>query len=266
MQGLVRITHDVALLLCDALLNETRHQLVRDLLPGVISQPTRPCHVLGGLARCCRLPIHLRIRRLVTAVDVADQRRLRHVRMPRGKSSGGRTAHRMAGDIGLGNTQVLQEGVHIRHQMAQGIVFFAGRRGGKPMATGVIGDDPIARRQEWNLMVPQVDAGAIAMRQDHGEAFSRGLVTEIDSIDVCNWHNFSLEVYERGIRISRGLIRLAPSTIERPEARPGRPGTHRRCCGRCGRGRSSLRLPARRRGTAVAWCHRRFRTPPPPTY
>ena len=44
--------------------------------------------------------------------------------MPGRKASGRGTAHRMAADIGLRDTEVLQQGVHIRDEMLQRIVLF----------------------------------------------------------------------------------------------------------------------------------------------
>src|SRR5262245_41426659 len=128
MQGLVRIARDEAQLFLLALQDETRHCLSGNLLPGMIGQTTHPYECETTSARLRSFLVGYGITGLLSAVDIADQGRFDHRRMPGRKASRRGTAHRMTADIGLRDPEVLQQGVHIRDEMLQRVVLLAGWR------------------------------------------------------------------------------------------------------------------------------------------
>src|SRR5215470_1834915 len=101
MQGLVRITRDKAQLLLLALQDEPWYRLGGNLVPGVIGQAAHSHKVKATSARLRRFLVSHRIARLLAGVDIADQGRSGHLRMPGCKASRRRTTHGMATNIGL---------------------------------------------------------------------------------------------------------------------------------------------------------------------
>ena len=194
VQRLMGIARHKDLLLFLALQDKTRRQLVGDLLPGIVRQAplAHPCH--GLLARLrCRL-VHLRIAWLLASIDVANQRGFGHLRVFGRKSRRGGPPHGVSGDIGLFDPEMLEQGMHVAHQMIERVVRFARRRRGHAMSASVVGNDLVAFGKQWKLVFPQVDTGAIAMRQDQWEPLAVDFVVQVDIVYMDNGHRSRLLV------------------------------------------------------------------------
>ncbi len=180
------------LLLVLTLHDKARRQLVGDLLPGIVRQAAL-AHKRHRLLPCCRSGVvGLRVTWLLTAVDVANQRGLGHLRVLGGKSRRGRAPHGVPTDVRLFDPQMLHQGMHIAYQMIERVVRLSRRGGGQAMAARIIGNDPVALGEQRNLVLPQVNTGAIAMRQDQWESLAMNFVVQIDIVYAYNCHHMLL--------------------------------------------------------------------------